>query len=79
VIAKASEGTVADPKYATFAAQTLQAGKVLGAYHFGVPGPNPTAQAPTLLSVARNAQFLALDVEGKALQSPAAMRAGSGS
>lgn len=74
VIAKSSQGAFVDSKYATFSAQTLAAKKVLGAYHFGVYGPGPTTQAKTMLSVARNAQFLVLDVEGEALRYPAVMR-----
>jgi GH25 family lysozyme M1 (1,4-beta-N-acetylmuramidase) len=73
VIAKASEGAFLDAKYGQFSAQTLKAGKVLGAYHFGTYGPGPTRQAQTFLSVAKNAAFLALDVEGPALRHPATM------
>lgn len=74
VIAKSSEGAFVDAKYAQFSAQTLKAGRVLGAYHFGIYGPGPTRQAQTMLSAARNAAFLVLDVEGNALSHLPVMR-----
>lgn len=67
VIAKATEGTsFVDPYYAQHVAAAVAAGDVHGAYHFGHTDLDPVAQADFFLAHAPDAQFVALDSEGRA-------------
>ena len=59
---RATFGTAPDSAYAQHAANVRAAGKVLGAYAFGVGG-DPIAQANAFLATAKDAHLLALDLE----------------
>ncbi|MGA0060613.1 MAG: GH25 family lysozyme, partial [Planctomycetota bacterium] len=65
VVVKASQGTTADPMYATHYAACRKAGVVTMAYCYGVDDAvvPVAAQAATFLDVAKDADFLWLDQE----------------
>jgi lysozyme len=63
VILKATQGaTYVDPTFASNRQLALQAGLLVGAYHFGIAG-EPDAQAEKLISVAGAESLLVLDFE----------------
>ena len=64
VIAKASEGTRPDPRYAQHRAATRAAGLVFGAYHYNSKLIGVAAQVAAFLQAAPDADLYALDVEG---------------
>lgn len=66
VLARATYGLTPDARFAQHAAATLAAGAVLGAYHFGISGPTPEAQAAAFLAaVGGRTRWLMLDLEAE--------------
>lgn len=63
VFARASYGTSPDLRYAQHAADVRAAGLVLGAYHYWQLA-DPASQVATFLAAARDADLLAIDLEG---------------
>lgn len=61
---RSSYGTSVDPRYGQHAAGVADAGLVLGAYHYFVPGYPAADQVATFLGAARGARLLAIDLEG---------------
>ncbi len=74
VIVKATYGTGRDPRYTAHAANVRKAKLALGAYTFGV-NADGAAQAKALLSVAKDADFYALDLEGNGADSMTGVQA----
>jgi len=64
VMAKASEGTTADPMYAKHVAKARAAGLIVGAYAFSRADVDMAAQVATLAKSAPDADLYAIDVEG---------------
>ena len=63
LIAKATEGTAVDSKYAYHIANGKKAGVILGAYHFNRSDVSIDAQVAAFLATTRDADLHFLDVE----------------
>jgi GH25 family lysozyme M1 (1,4-beta-N-acetylmuramidase) len=68
--ARASIGTSTDASYPAHLSQMRAKGVVRGAYHFLTYGPGGSRQAGTFLNAVKDAELLALDMEGAVLAYP---------
>lgn len=67
-VVKVSQSNFLDPKASQHFADAKAANVVIGGYHYLDPQPDAISQARLFLAHADDAEFLALDVEGKVLR-----------